>query len=60
MGFEEGERNRRERRINESKNPYFDTRMEVLETCIGKHINRINNHENNDLIEIHHLFYDEV
>jgi hypothetical protein len=43
-----------------AKNPFFDTRMEVLERMINKHINRIQNGENNDLVEIHHLFYDEV
>ena len=47
-------------KFNESKNPYFDTRMIVLERCINKHIERINNYENEDLLEIHHLFYDET
>jgi hypothetical protein len=43
-----------------SKNPFFDTRMEVLEKMINKQINRIQNGENTDLIEIYHLFYDEI
>ena len=42
-----------------SKNPMFDTRMEVLEKAIDKHIDRILNYENRELVEIHHLFYDE-
>ena len=41
------------------KNPMFDTRMEVLETTINKHIMRILNEENTNLVEIRHLFYDE-
>jgi hypothetical protein len=47
-------------RFNQNKNPHFETRMEALESAIDKHISRINNEENNSLIEIHHLFYDEV
>ena len=42
-----------------SKNPMFDTRMDVLETSINKQMMRILNEENTDLVEIHHLFYDE-
>ena len=38
----------------------FDTRMEVLEKSIDKHTDRILNDENRELVEIHHLFYDEV
>ena len=34
--------------------------MEALQARIEKHVERINNYENNDLIEIYHLFYDEV
>jgi hypothetical protein len=45
---------------NKSKNPFYDTRMNVLERCINKHIGRINNYENEDLVEIHHLFDDEL
>ena len=37
----------------------FDTRMEVLEESIDKHIQRIERAENEGLVEIHHLFYDE-
>jgi hypothetical protein len=47
-------------KYNKTKNPFFDTRMDVLEACINKHVERINKDENNDLIEIHHIFYDEV
>ena len=46
-------------KFGKSKNPMFETRMEVLEKSINKHINRILNEENKELIEIHHLFYDE-
>ena len=41
------------------KIPMFETRMEVLEKTINKHIDRIENNENQDLMEIYHLFYDE-
>ncbi len=47
-------------KYEESNNPYFDTRMTVLERRINKRIERINNYENEDLLEIHHLFYDET
>ena len=47
-------------KFKSSKNPYFETRMEVLENFINKHIARIHNNENNDLVEIHHVFYDEI
>jgi len=33
--------------------------MDALTLLIDKHINRIDNDENNDLVEIYHLFYDE-
>ena len=46
-------------KYGKSKNPMFDTRMEVLEASINKHIMRILNDENTDLVEIHHLFYNE-
>ena len=46
-------------KYGKSKNPMFDTRMEVLEASINKHIMRTLNDENIDLVEIHHLFYDE-
>ena len=47
-------------KYGKSKNPMFETRMEVLETSVDKHIIRILNEENTDLVEIHHLFYDET
>ena len=47
-------------KYNKSKNPFFEKRMEVLENAINKNIERINNYENTELIEIHHLFYDET
>ena len=47
-------------KYNKIKNPFFDTRMEVLERCIDTHIDIINNNGNVDLVETHHLFYDEV
>ena len=43
-------------KYNISKHPFFETRMEVLEHAIAKHVNRINNYENIELLEIHHLF----
>ena len=46
-------------KYGKSRNPMFDTRMDVLEKSINKHIERINNDDNKDLVEIHHLFYDE-
>ena len=46
-------------KYGKSKNPMFNTRMEVLEKAIDKHIQRIANYENQELVEIHHLFYDE-
>ena len=44
--------------VNQKKT-MFDTRMEVLEESIDKHIQRIERAENEGLVEIHHLFYDE-
>ena len=46
-------------KYNKCKNPFFDNRMEVLSMLIDKHCQRIKNEENDDLVEIHHLFYDE-
>ena len=46
-------------KYGKSKNPMFETRMEVLEKTIHKHIDRIENNENQDVMEIYHLFYDE-
>ena len=37
----------------------FETRMEILEKSINKHIKRIEKDENHDLVEIHHLLSDE-
>jgi hypothetical protein len=47
-------------KYNSNKNPYFETRMQVLEHMLDKHINRILNTENHDLVEIYHVFYDEI
>ena len=47
-------------KYGKSKNPYFDTRMEVLEHVINKHILRIQAEDNENLLEIHHVFYDEI
>ena len=47
-------------KFGKSKNPFFDTRMEVLEQSVIRHVNRIEEGENIDLIEIHHIFYDEI
>ena len=38
------------------KNPFFETRMQVLESMINKHAQRIERAENTDLVEIHHVF----
>ena len=46
-------------KYGKTKNPMFDTRMEVLVKSLDKHTMRILNEENTELIEIHHLFYDE-
>ena len=43
-----------------SKNPMFDTRMEVLEKSIDKHLEKIKKKFNKEFVEIHHLFYDEI
>ena len=43
-----------------TRNPRFNTRMEVLETELKKHIERIENYENQDILEIHYLYYDEI
>ena len=42
------------------KNPYFETRVEVLVNAIEKHSLRIQADDNDNLVEIHHLFFDEV
>ena len=46
-------------KLGKSKNPMFETRMEILEKSINKHIKRIENGEHRDLVEIHHLLYVE-
>ena len=46
-------------KLGKSKNPMFETRMKILEKSINKHIKRIEHGENRDLVEIHHLLYDE-
>ena len=43
-----------------NKNPFFDTRMIILQNEIEKQKKRIENNENNNLLEIIHLFYDEL
>lgn len=42
---------------NVKKNPKFETRMTELKKMIDYHIQRIENEENDDLVEIHHLYY---
>ena len=42
------------------KSPTFDTRMTAFEHIINKHIQRIEHYENDELIDIDHLFYDET
>jgi len=44
---------------NISKNPVFPKRKDLLENNIEKRRNRIELGMNTDLIEIHHLFYNE-
>jgi hypothetical protein len=39
------------------RNPKFNTRMNILEKEIEKHILRIEQEENKELLEIHHLFF---
>jgi hypothetical protein len=47
-------------KYGKSKIPYFESRMEVLENVINKHILRIQAEDNDTLLEIHHVFYDEI
>ena len=47
-------------KYGKSKNPYLYKRMEVLENVINKHSLRIQADGNDDLVEIHHVFYDEI
>ena len=44
---------------NTSRNPFFRKGMDLLKNSIEKHIQRIEHGLNTDLIEIHHLFYNE-
>ena len=44
--------------LDTKKNPYMKRRMEYLEKEIYNQINRIDNEENKDLLEISYLFYD--
>ena len=39
-------------------NTYIKHRMDDLKTEIEKHIERINNEDNSELLEVHYLFYD--
>lgn len=43
-----------------NKNPLFITRMNYLEKTINDQIEKINNYKNNNIIEIIHLYYDEL
>ena len=43
-----------------NKNPCINSRLQVLDNVINKHINRIEQGEHVDLVEIHHIFYDEI
>ena len=45
---------------NNIKNPLTETRMNKLTDTIDTQIKRITNNENTDLLEIIHLFYDEI
>jgi hypothetical protein len=45
-------------KLGTKKNPYMKRRMEYLHAEINKQIQRINNEENNELLEIVYLFYD--
>jgi len=42
-----------------TKNPEIATRLKVLKKMIDRQIERINNEENTELIEIHKLYYDK-
>jgi hypothetical protein len=41
-----------------NKNPLLKSRLPILLQAVNNHIKRINNEENEDLLEIHHMFYD--
>jgi hypothetical protein len=44
--------------FNDRVNPNIKHRMDDLMTEIEKHIERINNDDNSELLEVHYLFYD--
>jgi len=37
----------------------FSQKNGSIDIIVDKHIKRIENEENNDLVEVYHLFYDE-
>lgn len=43
-----------------STDPSFETRMNILTETLTEHIERIKKNKNTELVEIHHLFYDEL
>jgi hypothetical protein len=43
---------------NVRRNPPLNKRLEILKTEINTHIERIHNDQNNELLEIHKLYYD--
>ena len=43
-----------------SQLPFLKNRMDALEHLINKQIDRIENDENNDLLDIYHLYYDDI
>lgn len=45
-------------KLGTKKNPYMKRRMEYLQKEIERQTERINNEENNELLEIEYLFYD--
>ena len=44
---------------NKNKNPFFHSRMDALTLVIDKRIKRMENEENNGLIEIYHVVSDQ-
>jgi hypothetical protein len=46
-------------KLGTKKNPYMKKRMEYLQKEIERQMERINNEENNELLEIEYLFYDD-
>ena len=45
---------------NMTQNPRMNDRLELLKHKIEFQMNRIKNDENNELLEITYLFYDEI